>query len=162
VTGYWNSFSIAITAAGCALALAACGASNSPSSGTGTGDALALRFANCMRAHGVPNFPDPGARPAANLKQAPAFRSALSTCNKLEPGGTPTATPLTEAQRVAALAQARCIRSHGAPNFPDPTFSSMGGEFIPRAPGFDPQAPAFTRAAAACGLEPSVGLPHGG
>ena len=76
---------------GCAIAIAACGSSNSASSGTGSGDTLALAFANCMRAHGVPSFPDPGAShsPGGALKQAPAFRSAMQTCNKLQGGGAP-------------------------------------------------------------------------
>ena len=160
MSGHRNRLSIALTV-GCAIAIAACGSSNSASSGTGSGDTLALAFANCMRAHGVPSFPDPGAShsPGGALKQAPAFRSAMQTCNKLQGGGAPTGTSVPEARRIAALAQAKCIRDHGVPNFPDPTFPSTGGEFIPPAPGFDPQAPAYRHAAAACGV---TGTPHGG
>jgi hypothetical protein len=47
----------------------------------------ALAFARCMRAHGVPNFPDPAfsgngpAGPPAGINpQAPAFRSAARVC----------------------------------------------------------------------------------
>jgi hypothetical protein len=44
----------------------------------------ALTFARCMRAHGVPNFPDPDAagvyNPATISVQAPAFRSAARRC----------------------------------------------------------------------------------
>jgi hypothetical protein len=157
-------FSNALCALGSALALAACGSSNIVSTGTGSGNAVALEFANCMRAHGVPSFPDPGAPPGSygDVKRAPAFRSATKACDELHPAGRSTGTPVPEAQRVAALAQARCIRRHGVPNFPDPTFPSTGGEFIPPAPGFDPQAPAFAHAAAACGLKGTAGLPHGG
>jgi hypothetical protein len=157
-----HSHLIGLIAAVCALAITGCGTSNSASSGTGSGNTLALEFANCMRSHGVPNFPDPGGRPEGDLKQAPAFRSAMQTCNKLPPAGTPTGTPLPEAPRIAALAQATCIRDHGVPNFPDPTFPSSGGEFIPPAPGFDPASPAFKHAAAECGVTSAAGLPHGG
>jgi hypothetical protein len=50
--------------------------------------ALMLRYAKCIRAHGVPNFPDPtsqGLRISAssgiNLN-APAFRAAAKSCQK--------------------------------------------------------------------------------
>jgi hypothetical protein len=153
---------IALAAVGCVLALAACGSSGSPSSaaGTGSGDTLALQFADCMRSHGVPTFPDPGSPgggPGSNSainKQSPAFVSAEQACNKLQPGGRPKGTPLPEAQRVAALAWAQCIRTHGVPELPDPTFPNSGGMFIGVAPGFNPQSPAFKQAQAACGSLP--------
>jgi hypothetical protein len=50
---------------------------------------------------------------------------------------------------VAAIANAQCMRKHGVPNFPDPTFS--GGRFNAGLGGVDPQSPAFKQAAAACG-----------
>jgi hypothetical protein len=151
--------SIVLAVMSCVLALGACGSSGSPSSaaGTGSGDTLALQFADCMRSHGVPSFPDPGSPgggPGSNSainKQTPAFVSAEQTCNKLQPGGRPKGTPLPEAQRVAALAWAQCVRKHGVPDFPDPTFPSSGGMFISAAPGFDPESPAFKQAQAACG-----------
>jgi hypothetical protein len=150
----------------CGAAITACGSAASPGSANrpGSGETSALKFAKCMRTHGLSNFPDPGAAPRAygDLKGSPAFRSAMKTCNKLQPSGTSTGTPVPEAQRIAALAQARCIRDHGAPRYPDPTFPSAGGEFIPPAPGFDPSSPAFKHAAAACGLSSKAGLPHGG
>ena len=52
----------------------------------------ALAFARCMRAHGVPNFPDPtlsgggpAGLPAGVDPQSPAFRSAARVCGA---GGT--------------------------------------------------------------------------
>jgi hypothetical protein len=41
------------------------------------------------------------------------------------------------------------MRSHGVPNFPDPTFT--GGHIEIRAPGVDPNSPAYKAAAATCG-----------
>ena len=161
-----HSLSTALIGLGCALAIVACGSSGGPSSSaaTGSGDTGALEFARCMRSHGVPKFPDPGAPQGDDgvLKQSPAFRSAMQTCNKPQPGGTPNGTRLTEAQRIAALAQARCIRDHGVPNFPDPQFPSTGGQLIPAIPGFNPTSPAFKRAGAACGLRLPEGQAHGG
>ena len=150
----------------CALAIGACASSGGPSgaAGTGSGNTSALAFAQCLRSHGVPNFPDPGAPSGFSgvSKRSPAFRSAMQTCNKLEPGGLSTGPSLTEPQRLAALAQAQCIRDHGVPSFPDPTFPSTGGELFPAIPGFAPTSPAFRHAAAACRLTTTVGQPHGG
>ncbi len=47
------------------------------------------------------------------------------------------------------LANARCMRNHGVPTFPDPTFS--GNHITIGDGGVDPDSPAFKRAAAACG-----------
>ena len=51
-----------------------------------------LRFAECMRAHGVPNFPDPsgdGRFPLGSLRaigpSSPLVSSAFKTCASLEP-----------------------------------------------------------------------------
>jgi hypothetical protein len=115
-----------------------------------------------MRSHGVANFPDPGGPIVPGIKQSPSFRSAMATCNKLYPSSRSTGSPLAEAQRTVLLAQARCIRDHGVPNFPDPAFPSTGGAFFPAVRGFDPSSPAFKRAAAACGIPGQVSRPHGG
>jgi hypothetical protein len=58
---------------------------------------------------------------------------------------------MSASQQAAALAFARCMRSHGVPNFPDPTFTATpsGGPSQQVLP--NPQAPAFKAAAAACG-----------
>jgi hypothetical protein len=50
---------------------------------------------------------------------------------------------------AAAIANAQCMRKHGVPNFPDPTFS--GGDLNAGLAGLNPESPAFKRAAAACG-----------
>jgi hypothetical protein len=41
------------------------------------------------------------------------------------------------------------MRSHGVPNFPDPTFLPNGGSAV-SLNGLDTQSPAFKRASAAC------------
>jgi hypothetical protein len=53
-----------------------------------------LKFAQCMRSHGVPKFPDPkpGGALAIGKKagidpNTPQFRAAQQTCQKLFPGG---------------------------------------------------------------------------
>jgi hypothetical protein len=53
-----------------------------------------LKFAQCMRSHGVPKFPDPKAGGMMTLgtksgvdPNTPAFQAAQKTCQKLVPGG---------------------------------------------------------------------------
>ncbi len=158
---------------GLALALAGCGGGAASSSTTGSGDSTsALAFAQCMRSHGVPNFPDPGtgrsvnAAPGSGLDPAaPAFQSAQSTCNKLVPGGGPRSGPApapSASDLHAALVWAECLRKHGVPDFPDPSTSGNQGLFFRGIvfavrPGFNPQAPAFKQAQAACGFGPLGG-----
>ncbi len=146
----------------CVAAIAGCGSSGAASGGTGTSatpsaaaESALLRFSVCMRAHGVPDFPDPTVGGGLHINlgsglnpKSPAFRAAMATCRKLLPGGGPH--PLTEAQRQAAIANAQCMRTHGVPDFPDPTFPAGGGIEIQGGPGLNPQSPAFQKAARAC------------
>jgi hypothetical protein len=59
-----------------------------------------LQYAQCMRAHGVPKFPDPkpGGAFALGTKagvdpDTPQFQAAQKTCQKLVPGGPEIASP---------------------------------------------------------------------
>jgi hypothetical protein len=153
------------------LCLAACGASGS-SGGTGTSARASasqfLQFSRCMRFHGVPNFPDPRSgggiqiAPDSGLDpQSPAFQAAQKACRSRLPGGGPGAIKPTKAQYAAGLSFAKCMRSHGEPNFPDPIRSvpagsgpiiSLQGMMFKPGPGIDPRSPAFQQAAAHCGI----------
>jgi hypothetical protein len=150
-----HSVLTALTVVGCAIAVASCGSSGpSTANGTASGDALAIKFAACMRAHGVPNFPDPGVpvgQPGSGINpDAPAFQSSEQTCDKLTNNPQPKGTPASAAQRRAALAQAACMRKHGVPNLPDPTFLPSGGNSI-NLNGINPASPAFRKAVKICG-----------
>ncbi len=72
------------------------------------GLARGLRFSRCMRAHGIPDFPDPGGNTAAggsNISihvsagsgidpNSPQFRAALRACRSILPRvGSPAAGP---------------------------------------------------------------------
>lgn len=157
----------AALATAAALALAACGSSGGPiaSAQTGSGPGPgAVTFAKCMRGHGVPEFPDPGGTPPAgssisilgaqlpptiNIK-APAFQSALNTCMKQFNAAHPR-PPVSAAQKAAAVKFAECMRAHGLPSFPDPTFPAGGGIAIRTGPGVNPDSPAFQHAQEVCG-----------
>ncbi len=157
----WRS----LAAVGCAVAVAACGSSHKPISTTHlAANSQALEFANCMRAHGVPSFPDPKGGtggfdlgPGVN-PQSPAFKSARLACGRFAPGAT-GGVQATESQFLAALRFAMCMRAHDMPGFPDPTrsdappgpiFIAGPGLFFRVSPTFDPNTPAVNRAVAAC------------
>jgi hypothetical protein len=162
-----------LAAAGCAIAVAACGGSNSGIGAVGqttdTGNASPFALSKCMRAHGVANFPDPTKGPggeglsisrslgssaltvAGVTFNGPAFQAAAKACKRYLPGGGGPPPPATPQQKQAALRNAQCMRTHGVPNFPDPTFPAHGGIAIRIGPQVNPQSPAFQRAASACG-----------
>ena len=135
------------------MAIAACGSSTKPSH-TGASVNSQLAFAECMRSHGVANFADPRAGGAINipdaLEQSPAFQSATGVCRKHLSGGGPR-DGIPESTRLSMLHHAECMRAHGVPNYPDPTIPSHGPLKTGPPPGINTGAPAFTRAASACG-----------
>ena len=120
-------------------------------------------MSKCMRDNGVSNFPDPSAGPGGGVGfngvgisntgvlivdgivfDGPVAKRAEKACREFLPPGGPPPAP-SASQRAAALAQARCMRQHGVPNFPDPTFGSGPSPPLP------PPSPALIRAAKACG-----------
>jgi hypothetical protein len=121
-----------------------------------------------MRANGVPNFPDisPRTMRIQNTQgpnggttsingvtvNAPAFRGARQQCQKYIPRQIVSQSQAAPALQ-RALRFARCMRSHGLPNFPDPriTRGPGGGQGIYLGPGLDVQSPAFQAAQNACG-----------
>src|SRR5581483_1088818 len=98
----------------------------------------AIAYAACMHTHGIPNLPEPQVTEhgssvsvkmavPASLGRNPKFKSAQEACRKLLPGGGPAhQRVVTPAEQQQYLKAAACIRSHGVPSFPDPTFSGGG------------------------------------
>ena len=87
---------IATTAGGASTSESS--AANSASTGASPGARGALAFAECMRANGVSNFPDPNAggggfdfHANAGVISSPAFKMAQAKCGKFLPGGGPLA-----------------------------------------------------------------------
>ena len=152
---------LALAAITCAMAIGACGSSSKSNANAGV-SAPGIKYADCMRANGVPNFPDPSAEGGGvQIGTSSAFEAAQRTCHDLLPGGGgPTAA--TGAQKAQVLALARCMRAHGVSGFPDPVSeppaSPAGHSLIFGLPGaviavpstIKPQSPNFKQAAAAC------------
>jgi hypothetical protein len=112
----------------------------------GTSQAGAAAFAQCVRSHGVPDFPDPqnGHFLISGADQNnPHFNSAVKACQHLMgPGGISGGG----SNNTQLLAFAHCMQSHGVPQFPDPT--ANGGIGLPQ--GVDPNSPQFQKAWREC------------
>jgi hypothetical protein len=99
-----------------------------------------------MRSHGVPNFPDPG--PKGNWSNvdphhlgvsSSQLQAAEQACQPLLPSGGSLEEQTNQClhfgncppallQQVLNIEReyARCMRTHGVPNWPDPTIDSRG------------------------------------
>ncbi len=139
----------------------------------------ALAFAKCMRAHGVPSFPDPNSSGKIPIKSSggmtrapsggftanpnsPAYETASKDCRPLA-----MATPVTQAQSNELIASqlkfAVCMRKSGVPNYPDPTSTGEVGN-NGAISGVNPNSPAVQRAEKTCShlLTPPPSVPGGG
>jgi hypothetical protein len=153
--------SLTVLAAGCGSSSPASPNGESPASFT----AAAFKYSSCMRNHGLPSFPDPamtdhnGQQVAyltatIPIDPSPAFKSAAKACRRILP--TPSNASMTQlaAQQSArarhVLAFAQCLRSHGIPDFPDPTSQGQLTLEMVNAAGVDLHAPTVLTAAKAC------------
>jgi hypothetical protein len=136
------------------------GGSSSSSSSSASPQSQAVAYSGCMREHGVPNFPDPqvttngsgvkmAMRATPGLTSNPHFQSAEKACRRLLPEGGPDSNrQISPQEQSQYLKAAACIRSHGIPNFPDPTFSG-GGVHVSKQ-GLDLHSPQVHAAEEAC------------
>jgi len=126
---------------------ASTGSGGAPKAGDSAGSPSAVGYSHCMRTHGVPSYPDPGGNgtpPKTSPQQLGVSVSQLQTaqaaCQHLLPntasfqqrtqqcmltGDCPQA--LVRRILAAELRFARCMRSHGVPNWPDPSIGPEGG-----------------------------------
>jgi hypothetical protein len=145
-------------AAGLALLAAACSAGGPASTGSastgsagigatssGSSSSQLVGYAQCLRSHGVPNFPDPTSAglpkvSAQELKVSSSqLQAAQGACQHLLPaagtfqqqaqqclmaGDCPPA--LVQQMLTAGRKFAQCMRSHGVPNWPDPSIGPGG------------------------------------
>jgi hypothetical protein len=139
----------------------------------------ALKYSECMRAHGVTNFPDPGADGSIEIQSngpsgsnslhpnSAQFNAADQACKHLLPnGGQPTAAQKAQME-AQALKYSQCMRAHGLSNFPDPDTSGGGIGFkLDPSMGIDPRSPQFQNAQKACSHDlpgrKTVGSPGSG
>jgi hypothetical protein len=98
-----------------------------PSPGGASGATAFVAFVDCMQKHGVQAQLGPGGKGVSitggSGPNSPQLTKAQAACRKLLPGGGPKPlTPAEQAQNLKGLVVlAACMRSHGYPDFPDPT-----------------------------------------
>lgn len=126
--------------------------------------AQGIEFADCMRSHWVPTFPDPGdAGGGIPIPQgsSPALEAAVRDCRALQPGGAGP-SQATGQQKAMMLRLSQCMREHGVTGFPDPVSSlpsspvglslvfGLRGAVIAIPNTINPQSPRFKHDAKVC------------
>jgi hypothetical protein len=130
----------------------------------------ALAFARCLRANGLPNWPDPESNGAFDKSKLQATGYSTAQTRAVEDGPCknilPTAAPspstsqtITTQQQQDYIDAVACMRSHGFSNFPDPTFSD-GHVTLTPPPGVDTNSTVFTNAQHICQQLIPAGLPY--
>src|SRR5205814_1984214 len=147
-SGEFPSYGVSVSPAVWKKAGAACKAQQPPGTLsaklTPAQESAALKFAQCIRENGVPDFPDPvNGQPLVDTTRIPssnkpgrltidgvatgssvdtssaACKQAVSTCKDHEPSGF-TGHERSPQEQKAALEFAQCIRDNGVKDFPDP------------------------------------------
>ena len=143
-----------------AVLATACASSNTPSvSGSGTSAyTQEVTFAQCIRSHGVPSFPNPNAAGKfsvnASTLDSSQTQAAYGTCRHLLPNGGPNLSQIEQEQQQKQAQQLpellkwqQCVRSHGEPGF------NLVGSQSPASgdkTSFNPDTPQFQAALNAC------------
>jgi hypothetical protein len=147
---------LVLLATACIRSPSSTGSSGSPDAQGATSSPSAVAFSACMRSHGVLNYPDPdssGQLPKGDAQlfgvSTSQYQAAQQACRHLLPtggslqqreeqcivNGGPCPPALVQQMLTADRKFAQCMRSHGWPNFPDPTAQSDGPVFNITAAG---------------------------
>jgi len=142
---------LALLAAACSGSPSSAGSAGSPHAAGSSSSPSAVAYSACMRSHGVPNYPDPDSNGHLTKRGAQQFgvsssqfQAAQHACQELLPntngsfmqqfqqcvqGGV---CPQALVQQALTLMRnlAQCLRSHGVPNWPDPTIGPGGAPFF--------------------------------
>jgi hypothetical protein len=136
---------LALLAAACSASPSSTAAGGLPNPGDSSSSPSAVAYSGCMRSHGVPNYPDPsdGQLPKGGAQafgvSSSVFSAAQSACQNLLPdagsfqeqasqctlaGDCPPA--VVQQMMTTDRKFAQCMRSHGVPDWPDPTLGLQG------------------------------------
>jgi hypothetical protein len=120
----------------------------------------ALKFAQCMREHGV-DMPDPvmedgKIRIQMNVKPGVDVDAAQAACKQYAPNGGPGGGKIDQAAQANMLKYAQCMRENGVEKFPDPD-PNQGGMRIEGDIANDPD---FEKAQKACEQYMNLGSPQ--
>jgi hypothetical protein len=137
-----------LLASGCSARPSSNGSDAPPRAAGSASSPSAVAYSACMRSHGVPTFPDPdgsGQLPKGDAQRfgvsSSQLQAARQACQHLLPGddGVINADSIQQCMVSSdcppALVRqvldeernfAQCMRSHGVPNWPDPSIDSQG------------------------------------
>ena len=147
------AFSLLAVACGGGGSAGVASVASSTTAATTTTQSRGVAFPRCMRANGVPNFPDVGKPTPQQVGVSQSqFATAVSACQQLLPhGGVAQETAQQKRIRLAdELSFARCMRSHGVSRFPDPTAQGQLTVEMVEAQGIDVHSPAVLQAVQRC------------
>jgi hypothetical protein len=148
-----------LVATGCSHSSSGPGVAHVGSAASGSGSAnssvpaSALAFSQCMRSHGVQNFPDPESSagvPKVSPQQlgvsSTQFQTAQTACAHLLQPNQAQAQLILSGMRDFA----RCMRAHGAHNWPDPTIDRDGQPVFDLHGRINPDSPQMDHTSGEC------------
>ena len=120
----WATASALVAVLGCSSSSSGTASTTTTTGATATTtvEQLAVKFAECIRTHGVPHFPDANADGefVFGIDVGPdVWGRAVDACKDLEPPGALSAERSPQ-QQSAGLRFAQCVRDNGVADFPDP------------------------------------------
>ena len=156
----WRAGVLAVAVASIAVLAAACGGGGIAPVLAGTLNyQKALAYAQCMRAHGEPSYPDPTSNGGFIIDgkkdhlNGTLMSSANKTCQHLLPKFGPMTASRQRQATAEALRYVACMRTHGIPNMPDPVVNAQGMQFRiggPKGKGPPPGSQVLHNAMQAC------------
>jgi hypothetical protein len=166
---------LAVLAGGCSSGNPAPAGSGGAQKGRGSANSqTGLAYSACMRSHGVPRYPDPSSGdqlpnglPKVSLQQlrvsSSAYHAAQNACAHLLPDGGQMSQAQSQRDLQAMRGFARCMRSHGVPTWPDPSYDPAAGWGfnLVHVQGFDPNSQQIDNKMSACArqLPAGIGVP---
>jgi hypothetical protein len=165
---------LALLAAACGGNPSSTGSSGSSNAGRSANSQVGINYANCMRSHGVPKYLDPSSSneladglPKVSLQQlevsSSQYQAAQNACAHLLPNNGQQTQAQSQQDLSAMRRYAQCMRSHGVPTWPDPTYDSAAGWGfdLTHVHGFDPNSTQIENKMDECNrwLPPGIGVP---
>jgi len=165
---------LVLLTAACSGSPSSSGSGDSPNAGRSANSQVGVNYANCMRSHGVPKYPDPDSSnelanglPKVSLQQLEVssshYQAAQHACAHLLPNGGQQTQAQSQQDLNAMRRYARCMRSHGVPTWPDPTYDPAAGWGfdLTHVQGFDPNSTQIDNKMDDCNgvLPPGIGVP---
>jgi hypothetical protein len=164
---------LALLTVACSSSSSSTGSGGSSNAGRSANSQIGIHYASCMRANGVPKYPDPNSSnelasglPKVSVQQLEVsdsqYQTAQNACAHLLPNNGQQTQSQSQQDLNAMRRFAQCMRSHGVPTWPDPANGSAGWGFdLLNVHGFNPNSTQIDNKMNECGrvLPPGIGVP---